>query len=149
MSKTSPWPLAIIALFVAFIAGIVSFVVWTGKHRVDLVASDYYEQEIDYQARMDSRRRAAGANLKIHYDAGEQVVRLDSAERSWFDTTAGTVTFYRPSDAALDRTVPLSLEATGEQRIDTSSFPRGLWRVKVSWSTEHQDFFQEEVLVLE
>jgi nitrogen fixation protein FixH len=50
---------------------------------------------------------------------------------------------YRPSESALDVTLPLAPDADGTQTISTAKLARGLWRVKVTWSSEGREFYHE------
>jgi nitrogen fixation protein FixH len=58
----------------------------------------------------------------------------------------GQIHFYRPSAAGLDRRINLELNRDGTQIINTKEFQPGLWKVRVSWSVENQDYFIERQL---
>jgi hypothetical protein len=60
----------------------------------------------------------------------------------------GTVTWYRPSDATFDRSVPLTVDAEGVQRLETTGLPAGLWRVKVEWAVDDVAFYFEQPVML-
>lgn len=76
--RWDPWPVSIFVFFVVAIAGCVTFVAFSNLHPTDLVAVDYYEQELKYQRHIDqvARTRELGAQAQIGYDASQQRIRI-------------------------------------------------------------------------
>jgi hypothetical protein len=60
----------------------------------------------------------------------------------------GEVGLYRPSEASLDRRIPLRVGADGVQTLDASGLKPGLWRVRVRWGPEASGFFAEAAVVI-
>ena len=56
-AKRNFWPFGIIAAFVIFISGTVGLIVMAATQKEDLVSDHYYEQELQYQNRVDSMGR--------------------------------------------------------------------------------------------
>ena len=146
----NPWPVSIIAFFTVAILGCASFVVFCSRHPADLVTADYYEQEIRYQSRIDDVQRARQRALatKVTYDFKTHLIsitlpRLDAKSRA-----VGKVQLYRPSSVKLDREVPLEPRADGVQTIDARDLLPGLWKVRVSWTVDHQDYYVDQKLVV-
>jgi hypothetical protein len=48
----------------------------------------------------------------------------------------------------MDRTVKLEPDANGVQRLDAVGLAPGLWKVRVSWTVEHQDYFLDQKVVV-
>ena len=145
----SLWPVAIIGFFVlagVFLAG---FVVWAGHQREDLVADNYYDNEVRFQLRLDelNRTQPLGARVRVSYDAVQQniVVALPAAQAR---AVAGRIFLYRPSDARLDRDLPLAVNAAGVQCLDARQLPRGLWKVRVQWAADGQEYFLDRQVVV-
>jgi hypothetical protein len=111
------------------------------NHRVQLVAPDYYDQEIKYQQRMEQEERSRDL---LVFETTDVELRLRFRDAR----AAGAIRLYRPSDAALDRNVPIELDATGCQVIQSADLARGLWKARVSWTSGGQDFFKETSFVL-
>ena len=143
--KGNPWPVAITLFIAALIGGVVAFAVFSVKHRVDLVAPDYYDQEIRYQQQLDGSRRAlrleGGPVLSV---TGQT---LSIAVPNHLNAT-GTVTFYRPSDARLDQVFPLRLDDQGRQAVDLHGLAEGRWRIRVNWVVSNQTFLVEKQTIL-
>src|SRR5690349_9447276 len=102
------WPASIIGFFVLAIIFLVTFVAWAMRQREDLVSTDYYEREVRYQQQLDSmnRSRILAAQVVVTFDPARQaiVISLPSDKRQG---AIGLVHLYRPSDARLDRELPL------------------------------------------
>ena len=146
----NPWPIAIISFFGLAIVGIAGFIVFAARNQMDLVRPDYYDEEIRYQEQLDraNRTRSVKARVAIVYDAVHQCVTLtlpgDHASRR----TTGKIHFYRPSDARLDKQVQLAIDRDGVQRMDTGSFQAGLWRVRVYWTVDDQEYYFNESIIV-
>ena len=146
----NPWPTALVIFFIFFISYIVGFVVFACRQKMDLVRPDYYDQEIRYQAQIDRVRRSSPvlvqATVDYNSSAGLVAVRLPGSVST---DLSGKVSFYRPSDAKLDRNVPLQLDLSGSQTVSVRAFPAGFWKVRVEWKTDGQEYFFEKSMVIE
>lgn len=140
------WPMSIIAFFTVAITGCVAFVVFCNLHGTELVAEDYYEQELVYQGRMESAGRAlalsAGSGAAITFNSERRVVRV-ALPATHLDGLRGMVHFYRPSSAGMDVKVALEPDATGGQEFATDRLAPGLWKVRLSWTGAGKDYFLE------
>lgn len=144
----NPWPLGIIAFFVTAIVGCVSFVVFCSLHPTDLVAADYYEQEVRYQGQMEriQNTRTFGPMSSIRYDATLRQIIIDIPPHHVAAAATGQVHLYRPSDAALDHRLPLNLDERGTQRVNGKELRPGLWNVKVLWKVGDTEYFLDQHL---
>lgn len=144
------WPLGIVLTLVAFFAGTVGLVVMACSQRVDLVSPDYYERELKFQSRIDQveRTRHAASQAAVAYDAAAKCITVSlPADQAGRDIT-GRIELYRPSAAGLDRAVNLAPDPKGVQHLDAAGLAPGLWKVRVSWTVEHQDYFLDEKVVV-
>jgi hypothetical protein len=146
----NPWPWAIILTFVLFISGTVGLVVMASSQRVDLVSKNYYEQELKYQGQIDraenSRRLSAPA--RIAYNAARRQIVLTLPPEHATRGVAGKIELYRPSEANLDRQVKLQPDAHGSQALDVGDLRPGLWKVRISWATQNQEFYTDQQVVI-
>jgi nitrogen fixation protein FixH len=146
----NPWPVSIIAFFAVAICAAVTFVIFCRRNSVDLVAADYYEQELRYQDKMDSTQRAASlqAPAKVGYDELAQRITVSLPSGHLGDNVKGWIELYRPSAAGLDQKLPLHVDATGDQVIDASKLADGLWRIRISWNNDGADYYHDQKLVV-
>jgi hypothetical protein len=146
----NPWPIAIVAYFIVFISFIVGFIVFATRQKMDLVREDYYDQEIRFQKQIDrvTRTQSISTQIVIRYDARQGAVTVELPKEQAGQHPTGTVVFYRPSNASLDETHELTLDANGGQRLDTRKLKAGLWTVRVEWSLAGQDYFYDKQIVV-
>jgi hypothetical protein len=148
-NSRNPWPIAIVAVFIVFAMFIAIFIAWAMHQREDLVAVNYYENEVRYQQQLDrlNQTQPLAAQVAVSYDATQRsiVITLPVAQAR---EAAGRIHLYRPSDARLDRDVPLAVNAEGIQRLDARELRAGLWKVRVQWSANGKDYFFDRSLIM-
>ncbi len=144
------WPLGILVTFVLFFAGTVGLVVMACSQKVDLVSADYYEQELKFQGRIDRvelTQRTAG-HAAINYDAAGRFITVSLPPEQTHLAVCGSIELYRPSASGLDRAVRFAPDAGGIQRLDASGLAPGLWRVRLSWTAEKENYYLEQKVVV-
>jgi len=152
-AKNSPrnlWPVSITAFFIVLICCIASFVTFAMRQREDLVSVDYYERAVRYENQLDAMNRSRGFATRavVTFDPAKQTIVIALPEAVESDA-AGIVNLYRPSDARMDREIPLQLGADGTQRLDARDLPGGLWKVRVKWKAGEKEYYVEQpVLVI-
>lgn len=145
-AKASGWPFAIAGSLALFAAGLVALIVVAGSGRMELVTSDYYEQELRHQKHLDKlgRARELASPARVLLDASEGVIRIQLPAEHAKAGAQGEVVLYRPSSAAHDRRVALALDAMGSQRLAMAEMEPGLWRIRVDWQALNQDYCIED-----
>jgi nitrogen fixation protein FixH len=138
-------------VFVLGFTGAVVWVVFCIFNGQDLVAADYYEREVVHQEQMERAQRglALGTSATVAFDSHTRciVIRLPGDHAAAGPT--GSIELYRPSEAGLDRTLPLNLAASGAQMLGTTELKPGLWRVRVTWSVKGEEHFLDEKIEIE
>lgn len=149
-NRRSGWPYALIATFAVFISWLATFAVIAVRNTMDLERADYYEQTIRYQDQIDRAARGAGVRneLAVAYEPATGSVQLQIPAEHARRKASGTVTFYRPSDARLDRDIPLAPDVAGRQSLDVAGWPAGRWKLRVTWQVDGQDFYFDDSIVV-
>jgi hypothetical protein len=149
-SPFNPWPVSIVTFFAVAICAAIAFVIFCQRHQVDLVAADYYEQEVRYQDQLDRAHRAASlqAPASIGYDDQTKRITVSLPLEHQGKDVKGWVQLYRPSAAGLDQKLPLNIDAAGAQVIDASTLTSGLWHIRVSWNARGADYYYDQKLVV-
>src|SRR5215467_11377784 len=118
----NPWPISIIAFFTSAIIGCGTFIAFCSRHPADLVAADYYEQEVRYQGQIDRAQHAQQATpASITYDATTKLISVALPPNYSQHKSSGNIQLYRPSATNLDRQLKLTPDQHGVQTIDASS----------------------------
>ena len=149
-SKRSPWPYAIVLVFVLFAAYIGTMVYQALQSDVELVSADYYQKELVHQQRMDAVARTAAlpTPVQIRHAAASHRLTLELPAALAGQRVQGQVHFFRPSNKALDFQLPLQPAANRQQVINTSQMASGLWRVQLNFTAGGQAYFLEQDLTL-
>ena len=144
------WPLGIIVALAVFIIGTVGLIVMACSQRVDLVSPDYYERELKFQGQIDrvERTHHAASQGSVAYDAAGKCITFSLPADQVSLAVWGSIELYRPSAAGMDHAVSLKPDAKGIQRLDASGLAPGLWRVRVSWTSEKQNYYLEQQVVV-
>ena len=146
----NPWPFAIMAFFAVLISCIVAFIIFATRNKMELVHPNYYEDEMRFQQQIDrvKRTRALPAGVAAAYDASQGTITLSLPPEHARLAASGRIELYRPSDAKLDRHLPLALNAEGTQRVDVTAMRSGLWKLRVHWKAGGDEFFFDQTLLI-
>jgi hypothetical protein len=145
-SRKSLWGYGIAAIYTIFALATLSFVAFTMTQKVELVAPDYYAQEVAYERQIHRERQTnelaqeLAQQVTCELSADGQFIKLQFPPQA---AVRGTIHLYRPSESALDVQFALVPDADGTQTIPTAKLSKGLWRVKVTWSSEGREFYHE------
>lgn len=94
---------------------------------------------------MKQRRIASKTVVTFNPTQQAIVIALPEAKQA---NAAGKVHLYRPSDARLDLVLPMQLDAAGGQRLDAEGLSDGLWRVRLSWKQNGQDYYVDQPVIV-
>ncbi len=146
----SPWPYAIAIYFVVFISFITMFIIWAVRQKMDLVRQDYYSDEMLFQQQIDTvnRTRAFTRQIDVNYDDARRAITIRLPMEHALQALAGRIHLYRPSDAKLDRELKLAPNDNGTQQIDTTGLQPGLWKVRVQWTANGEEFYFDRAVVI-
>ncbi|HHB78173.1 MAG TPA: hypothetical protein ENK85_02935 [Saprospiraceae bacterium] len=127
------WGIALATIYVGFMILMLGVVYKSRQHDVNLVASDYFEQELNYQEEIDAQTNAnhLAEKVTVDYTGGKIHIQLSD-----FGPSAnGQVVLFRPSDRHLDQIFPLKVSEDSKMIIPTDHLKKGLWDVKIKWES--------------
>lgn len=150
-SKRSFWPHAIVGYFIIFTAFVAVFISWAVKQNMDLVRKDYYEEEVRFQQQMEKvqRTQPLQAAIQVAYETGSSTLNIRLPAAHGAQKASGRVHLYRPSNAGLDLDLPLLVSPDGQQKIKTAALQSGLWKVRLNWSSNGQEYFCERPILVD
>ena len=138
------WGNRIVLVFVAFAAFIGYMVVRAFQEDFDLVAEDYYAQEINYQDKLNKLSNAAGEGKSVLVKQRNGEIALTFPDKE----AEGTIHFYHPSSKIFDRNFQITLK-DGVQNIDRSELIAGSYRVNITWKANDMDYFQQSSIYIQ
>lgn len=136
------WGNKIAIVFTLFVVLVITMVTISFNQDVNLVAENYYEEEIAYQGHMKKVENALGWEKSIKVEQREDMVYLYFEDA---DDVKGEITFFRPSDAKLDFKVNLQ----EENYVPVEKLQAGVWQVDISWENEGVAYHKEERIFIQ
>jgi len=151
MNHSKRWPIGIASIYIFFVFLLVAFVVFSRFQQVDLVAEDYYDQEIKYQQQINRINRAQSLSEPVNwvYDSNKRTLVVNFPPDFEPNQVRGQILFFRPSDAKQDKLITLNLSSSGTQTISTGNLTSGFWKLKIFWHIDKIDYYKEGNLLIE
>lgn len=140
------WGTKITILYIGFVILIVSLVFISATNKSELVAKDYYEQELRYQDRIDALNNEKQLEVTINYEIVDQFIVLDFLKSEIKKDFKGEILFFRPSDATKDLKIDLVFDEEGEQIISKSKLSKGVYKICISWQNDKKSFYKEAII---
>ena len=145
-ARINPWPWGIGIFIGCFAMAMTAFVIWSLRHRKDLVASDYYERELLQQGIIERTARAQAEGVPaLRYDAEGKALRVDLPA----EATGIELALYRPSDASLDEVRVLKSDNGAPIVSGTANLAPGLWRATLEWTRRDEGYRTTLAFVVE
>jgi hypothetical protein len=143
------WGIKLMFVFVGFVGLVLVMVYLTFQHDVDLVAEDYYDQEIKYQEEINRLKKASLLEdpLQIVFNRQENQLKIvfPHPEPS---LVQGEILLFRPSDRKQDERYPVNPDVNGSQVIRVGGLSPGLWKIKIYWNYREDKYLEEKDLIL-
>ena len=143
------WGTGIVLAFIGFIAFILYFVVSmmaNDKYDHDLVADDYYKQELEYQNDIDKEENAKALLENVSYKRTKEGIIISFPSNLEPKDIKGKVFLYRPSNKQLDFETTISLSKS-HLLIPDSRLVGGRWNIKIDWQYSGESYlFKEQII---
>jgi nitrogen fixation protein FixH len=142
------WGIRITIVYVCFVALIVSMVVISARSRSELVAKDYYAQELNYQQRINAitNEKALAESIMHEIKTGGINFFYPSSEQK--KDFSGELVFFRPSDSSKDVKLKLEFDEQGNFFVSKKILSKGLYKICISWKNNGKEYYKEEVIDL-
>lgn len=141
------WGVKIALLYSGFVALIVVLVAGSMRQDFDLVAPDYYGQEIKYQQVIDAGKNQSALTAPAAIHASEQTVTIDFPAEFAGKTITGKVQFYSAVNADWDRVLDITTE-NNSMVVARQQLQRTNYTVKLTWNCDGKPYYQETTLNL-
>lgn len=137
------WGVIIISVFILF-AGLISFLVGVSMtSNSDLVADNYYENELKYQDKIEeiNRTNSLAGNLKI--ETLNNSIRISFPEAIANEKITGKIKFYRAMEKKKDFEVDIIKDQNNSQVIPVTLLDKGNWKLQISWEMKGSKYYKE------
>lgn len=140
------WGTKIALLYIGFIGLIIFMVVKSFGEKYDLVTEDYYAKEIAFQSQIDDRIRTEELDRKLIVKTTSSALEIEFPHDK---NTAlkGSVNCFRPSDKSYDFVEQFEIDEN-LYSIPLSKFISGKYRLKMQWSSNDKDYYEEKIVII-
>ncbi|MBL4667862.1 MAG: FixH family protein [Flavobacteriales bacterium] len=136
------WRIAVV--FGLFMTFVISIVVYTAFLDIDLVAEDYYQQEVNYQEIIDAKKNSVELKKQLAIQQNGTTITIRFPESHKRENMNGTIHFYHPKSSKFDVQEPLKLSENNTQTISKSKLLKGNYTVKFQWEKNGKRFYIEK-----
>jgi nitrogen fixation protein FixH len=142
------WGQGIFLVMTAFAVLMATFMYRAYHAQEDLVAENYYEQEIRYQQQIDKLDNAAGLGAAAGMDVVGDELLISFPEEVRNSRITGELYLQRPNDARFDDRIPFTVE-DGILRVPVADRMKGVYRAQMEWSVAGTDYLTVERIYLQ
>ncbi|MBN9299524.1 MAG: FixH family protein [Filimonas sp.] len=141
------WGKGITIVFCLFAALICTLVYKSTKTKFDLVSTEYYKDELNYQDRIESMNNANKlSDASITQNAESVIITMPKEQQGV--KVQGEAWFYCKTDAAKDKKIALTPADNGVQVIDKKRLTKGIYQVKLDWKDSKESYYTEKDIVI-
>lgn len=136
---TFHWGWRIALIYTTFALATISFMIFSFTQKVDLVSTQYYADELKYDARMLAEKNTVRLLEALSVTNNGEVLSIQ------FPNTpeSGTMYLYRPSESDLDKEIKIAA-GSAEQLFSIATLQTGLWIAKIEWKSDNTTFYAEQ-----
>jgi hypothetical protein len=141
------WGTKIIIVFALFVTGILYMVFKAGRHNMDLVTTDYYEQELKYQQTIDAVERTNGLSSVVGVKTGQDEITIEFPAEMKGRPLNADLWLYCIADKSRDLKKQIS---TSDGKISMPFLPanKGMHEIKISWTYNGQAYYHKQKITL-
>jgi nitrogen fixation protein FixH len=142
------WGTGIVVAFLIMISGIIYLVSIALSQNDDLVEKDYYQKSIEYQQHIEKVKRTDALPDEVILVQTADSLRLIFPTLGNHLEYSGQIHFYSPVEENRDLILAVNLNSVYSQIIDMKSLSGGRYLVKIDWSFNKTDYYQEEEIAV-
>lgn len=140
------WGTGLTLAIVVFVLATLSTVSYIMSVEFYLVSEDHYEEGVQYQETIDGIQNARNLStpVLILFDEPTESIKITFPMELRSDSLDGSIKFYRPNDASLDKKYKLQLNEDGQQFIPVNEFEEGRWKLTLEWQQDTLRYIDEK-----
>ncbi len=136
----------VIILFLVITIGQVVFIHKTIDY--DLVDEEYYKAEIEYQTQIEKVKRTNELPEKLNIKLLDKFIEFNFPLMFSSNSIGGIINFYKPSDDLLDKMESIKLDEKNKMFFPYDQLSSGLWKIKINWSVDSVEYYNEKIVML-
>ena len=144
------WGKGLFIIITLFIIGTLSVVSYLISLDFYLVNNNHYEEGVEYQQTIDSKKRARQLEepVLILFDEERMALKVMFPDEVMERATEGTINLYRPNDSTLDRNLRIEFEAGNTHVIPMAWMDKGKWVLTINWKMDSLEYQEKKVIII-
>jgi nitrogen fixation protein FixH len=142
------WGTGIAIFYIVFVVALVVQVYKSTQYDNSLVSEQYYADDLAYQQHyvklVNSQQLEQDLIIKEDKKSDQVILQFPAN----LPNLGGEIHLFCPSNSHQDVRVEVDVDDKHRQIISTEGLQRGLWRIKVDWTSGSKEFYKEEVVTL-
>jgi len=143
------WGKGITLALVAFAGMMLFFLIKAAQSPSPLVTDNYYEQELEYQQRINSTNRANALSAEVAMEITAKLIRLEFPKEIDPATITGELTLLRPNNPTLDKTIAVTVSSDNIFEIDADRLAPGRYNALLEWRSAENTYYSEQKIVVQ
>ena len=142
------WGYKLVVAMAAFIVFIIGMGIAMFGAKDDVLANDYYEQDLRYQATLDAQKnfQALGQQIAISYVAERKLIQIQYPTALEMHLSQGKIALKKASDANADLEIPIQ-PTNNQQFIPITE--KGSWHLYFQWQAGGKPYHYEYNLIVQ
>lgn len=135
------WGWGILGFITLFVSFILFMVYMTTTIDSDLVTADYYQQEIEFQKKIDSKNNLAqtGKHISVSEEINSVKIILPKNQKEVIENVK--ICFYRPSNEDMD--LKLNYPAGEIFEVSSDRLVKGEYIIQAEWKVDDKNYYEE------
>ncbi len=146
------WGTGIFIFLAFFVLSMIGLVILTAQYEVNLVTPDYYPKGITYQEQIDKELRTSelAKGLSVSQDKNTIIVEFPPmyGDKKFEGNISGNILLFFPKSYRFDKNYTIKLNENLQHIISKDSITWGRCIIKVDWSVDSVDYYQEEEFMI-
>ncbi|MFA5327240.1 MAG: FixH family protein [Prolixibacteraceae bacterium] len=142
------WGTGIVLALLIMVSGMIYLVSIAVRQDFDLVDKDYYQKSVNYQQHIEKVRNTESLAEKIRFEQTTDSLKILFPNLGESKDYKGEIHFYSPVAEKRDTSVTVKPDTGYAQRIAMKKMRNGRYEVKIDWSVNKTEYYQEEAITV-
>lgn len=142
------WGYKLIVVIAVFLIAMLAMVGVAYKQSNEMVESNYYDKEINYQSLINAANNLNKAtnDAILVFENSNLLLKMPTAVSGSFEN--GQIEFLKNDDKSKDLTVAIKPDSTGVFVIDKSMLLHGQYNARIRWTNAATLYYREQVILI-
>jgi len=140
------WGIFAFGLFGSFALFMIGLAVFASMQTNELVTEDYYEKELEFKEVLKKHERTETLSEQITTVIKDKQYIISFPQEVGNNIT-GNIVFFKPSSQKDDKDINFKSD-NNSYTIDVKDFATGMYKVKINWTANNIEYYNEEEVVI-